>query len=171
VTVAIVVLTPPFLPTLLQSLRVLRFIRLARLLRLAPLFKLAFSFEGVRYATYFSLLVVITSSLGFESAEPNVGYLDSIYWAFGTMTTVGSGDTIPTTDEAKLLAMFVMLVGVGYFAVITGSIAQRFVAFGEEERAEERWRRAPARTCRPGSSRSRFAYVNSAMTSRRFERQ
>jgi voltage-gated potassium channel len=54
VSVAIVVLTPPFLPALLQSLRalrLLRIVRVARLLRLAPLFRLAFTLRGVRYAS------------------------------------------------------------------------------------------------------------------------
>lgn len=46
--VAIVVLTPPFLPALFQSLRVLRLLRVARLLRLAPIFKLAFSLRGLQ---------------------------------------------------------------------------------------------------------------------------
>jgi hypothetical protein len=50
VNVAVVVLTPPFLPALVQSLRVLRLLRVARLLRLAPIFKLAFTLRGFEYA-------------------------------------------------------------------------------------------------------------------------
>jgi hypothetical protein len=52
------------------------------------------------------------------------------------MTTVGYGDELPTTHEAKVLAMVLMLVGIGYFAVITGAIAERFIESGEEERIE-----------------------------------
>jgi voltage-gated potassium channel len=137
IAVAIVVLTPPFLPGLVQGLRVLRLLRLARVMQLAPLFKLAFSLQGLRYATFFTLLVVVTGATAFESIEPTYTYFDSIYWALGTMTTVGSGDVVPTTNEAKALAMVLMVVGIGYFAVITGSIAERFVARGEEERIEE----------------------------------
>lgn len=59
-----------------------------------------------------------------------------IYWAVSTMTTVGYGDELPTTVEAKWVAMFLMLVGIGYFAVVTGAIAERFVERGEEERVE-----------------------------------
>jgi voltage-gated potassium channel len=136
ITVAIVVLTPPFLPGLVQGLRVLRLVRVARVLQLAPLFKLVFSLQGLRYATFFTVLVVVTGAAAFESAEPQRTYFDAIYWALGTMTTVGSGDVVATTNEAKLLAMVLMVVGIGYFAVITGSIAERFVARGEEERLE-----------------------------------
>ena len=53
-----------------------------------------------------------------------------------TMTTVGYGDELPTTVESKLIAMALMLVGIGYFAVITGSIAERFIERGQEEQTE-----------------------------------
>ena len=134
--VAIVVLTPPFLPALYQSLRLLRLLRVARLLRLAPIFKLAFSLRGLQYATVFTLLVVLTGAAAFESAEPGKDYFDGIYWAVSTMTTVGYGDELPTTVESKLIAMALMLVGIGYFAVITGSLAERFIARGHEEQTE-----------------------------------
>jgi voltage-gated potassium channel len=137
ITVAIVVLTPPFLPGIVQGVRAVRLLQLARLLRLAPIFKLVFSLRGLRYATFFTLLVVVTGAAAFESTQSQYTYFDSIYWAVGTMTTVGSGNVVPTTNAAKLLAMALMVVGVGYFAVITGSIAQRFVAYGEDERVEE----------------------------------
>jgi voltage-gated potassium channel len=48
--VAIVVLTPPFLTSIVQSVRVLRLLRLARLLRLGPLVRMLFTHEGVQFA-------------------------------------------------------------------------------------------------------------------------
>jgi voltage-gated potassium channel len=106
-------------------------------LRLAPIFKLAFTLRGVEYASVFTLLVVLTGAAAFESAEPGKDYFDGIYWAVSTMTTVGYGDELPTTVEAKWIAMVLMLVGIGYFAVITGAIAERFIERGEEQRVEE----------------------------------
>jgi voltage-gated potassium channel len=141
--VAIVVLTPPFLPALLQSLRALRLVRLARLLRLAPIFKRAFTLRGLRYATVFTLLVVLTGAAGFENAEPGQDYFDGIYWAVTTVTTVGYGDVLPTTTEARVFAMVLMIVGIGYFAVITGAIAERFIERGQEEEVEAVEARAP----------------------------
>jgi voltage-gated potassium channel len=136
-SVAIVVLTVPLLPELVQGARAVRALRLARLLRHAPLFRLVFSLRGLRYATFFTVLVVLTGAAAFDSLESDATVLDSAYWALGEMTTVGSGDIVATTDGAKLLAMALMIVGIGYFAVITGSIAERFITVGVEARADE----------------------------------
>jgi voltage-gated potassium channel len=141
--VAIVVLTPPFLPALFQSLRALRLLRVARLLRLAPIFKRAFTLRGLRYATVFTLLVVLTGAASYENAEPGKDYFDGVYWTVSTMTTVGYGDELPTTVEAKVIAMLLMLVGIGYFAVITGSIAERFIERGQKEDVEALQAQAP----------------------------
>jgi voltage-gated potassium channel len=140
--VGIVLLTPPFLPALLQSLRALRLLRLtrvmrlARLLRLAPIFRLAFTLRGFRYTSAFAGLVVLTGAAAFQSAEPGKNYFDGIYWAITTMTTVGYGDELPTTIEGKCVSMSLMLVGIGYFAVVTGAIADRFIVRGAEAHVE-----------------------------------
>jgi voltage-gated potassium channel len=52
------------------------------------------------------------------------------------MTTVGYGDLSPQTNAGRVLAMFVMVVGIGFIALVTGAIAQRFLA-GEVEEIEE----------------------------------
>jgi voltage-gated potassium channel len=135
--VVIVVLTPPFLPSLFQGLRALRLLRLLRLLWLAPMFKLAFTLRGLQYASVFTLLVVLAGAAAFENAQPDKTYFDGVYWAVSTMTTVGYGDEVPTTVGARVIAMVLMVVGVGYFAVVTGAIAERFIERGEEEELEE----------------------------------
>ena len=137
-TLAIVVFTPPFLPAVFQGLRALRIFRLARLLRLAPMFKAAFSLRGVEYASVVTALVAVTGAAAFENAEPAKDYFDGFYWAVSTMTTVGYGDELPTTTESKVLAIVLMLVGIGYFAVVTGALAERFIGRGQEEDAEAR---------------------------------
>jgi voltage-gated potassium channel len=135
--VVIVLLTPPFLPSLFQGLRALRLLRLLRLLWLAPMFKLAFTLRGLQYASVFTLLVIFAGAAAFENAQPDKTYFDGVYWAVSTMTTVGYGDELPTTTAAKVIAMVLMVVGVGYFAVVTGAIAERFIERGEEEDIEE----------------------------------
>ncbi len=125
--VAIVFLTPPFLFAALQSIRVLRVLRLLRLFRFAPLARRMFSVEGVRYAALVAVLVLISGAEAFSSAEKfSIG--DSLYWGITTMTTVGYGDISPKHTTGKVIACTLMLVGIGFFAVITGAIAQRFLA-------------------------------------------
>lgn len=124
--VAIVVLTPPFLTNAVESVRVLRLLRLARFLRLAPLVRALFSPGGLRYAALLTGLTVVTGGAAFASVE-NISVGDGVYWAFTTMTTVGYGDITPTTPEGKVIAITVMLVGIGFAALVVGAFADRFI--------------------------------------------
>lgn len=130
--VAIVVLTPPFASSLLQSVRLLRLLRLVRLLRLAGLARTVFSLAGVRYAALLAILTAVAGAQAFATTE-NVPTDDALYWSISTMTTVGYGDVTPDTDAGRAIAVAVMLVGIGFVAILTGAIAQRFIAPTEED--------------------------------------
>jgi voltage-gated potassium channel len=133
--VAIVVLTPPFLAGF-AAVRLLRLLRLVRLLRLAPLARRVFSMKGLSYAALLAALTAVAGGAAFASIEKNASTADGVYWAVTTMTTVGYGDLSPHTTAGKAVAVVVMLVGIGFVAVLTGAIAQRFLA-GEVEREVE----------------------------------
>lgn len=126
--VVIVLLTPPFLPASLQAARLLRLARVLRLARIVLLGRRLFSAEGLRYA----VLVVSVAGLGggaaFAAVEKEHSTWDGVYWAFSTMTTVGYGDISPHTTLGKVLAVGLMFVGIGFVALLTGAIAERFVA-------------------------------------------
>ncbi len=132
--VVVVVLTPPFLPASLQALRVIRVLRLLRLLRLAQVARRSFSLVGLRYAAVLALITALGGGAAFASIEDNADTWDGVWWAVSTMTTVGYGDLYPHTDGGRVLAMLLMVVGIGFVAVLTGAIAERFVA--GEVRAE-----------------------------------
>ena len=57
---------------------------------------------------------------------PSIG--SGLWWAVQTVTTVGYGDTVPTSLTGRLVAVFVMLFGIGFLTVITASITSTFVA-------------------------------------------
>ena len=48
-------------------------------------------------------------------------YLDGLYWA--VTTPVGYGDE----RRGEVMAMFVMVVGIGFFAALAGALADRFI--------------------------------------------
>ena len=125
--VAIVVLTPPVSPAVLQSLRLLRLLRVVRLARFAPLMRSVFTIEGVRYAAFLAFVVFLGGAEAFATVE-NKSLGIGMYWAISTMTTVGYGDVTPHTTAGRIIAAAVMLVGIGFVAVVTGAIAQRFIA-------------------------------------------
>jgi voltage-gated potassium channel len=79
----------------------------------------------------------VAGGAGFAAVEKGYSTADGIYWALSTMTTVGYGDVTPETATGKMLAVVVMLVGIGFVAILTGAIAQRFVAEEVSEEAAE----------------------------------
>lgn len=56
------------------------------------------------------------------------------------MTTVGYGDISPETETGRVIAIVVMLVGIGFLAVLTGAVAERFLTTRVEEAADRRCR-------------------------------
>lgn len=139
--VVIVLLTPPFLPSSLQALRALRVLRLLRLLRLAQLARRTFSLDGLRYAAILAVLTAAVGGYAYSAAEsaqdPAPSVWDGVWWAVTTMTTVGYGDEYPTTTLGRVYAIGLMLVGIGFIAVLTGAIAERFLTGQIEEVAVE----------------------------------
>jgi voltage-gated potassium channel len=126
-SVVIVVLTPPFLPASLQSVRALRGLRILRLLRLAPVLRQTLSLEGVQYAAFLALMTVLAGGAGFAAVEKHRSTWDGVFWAVTTMTTVGYGDITPQTNAGRVIAIAVMVVGAGFFTLLVGAVAQRFI--------------------------------------------
>ena len=137
---AIVILTPPFLPPALQAARVFRLLRLLRLVRAGSLARRVFSTEGVRDAAVLTLVAVLGGGAAFaavEGSEQHLSGWDGVWWAIQTVTTVGYGDTKVMTDGGRIIAICLMITGIGFVAVLTASAAERFMRGrrAEEERA------------------------------------
>ncbi|WP_139491656.1 potassium channel family protein [Brevibacillus dissolubilis] len=117
-----------------QSLRLIRVLRIVILLQYAfhhwePVLRRNTFF----YVTFLTFSVVILASFAvyhFESAVPdpsmeNIG--DALWWSWVTTTTVGYGDITPKTPEGRLIAAVLMLVGISFLGVMTGTIASYFI--------------------------------------------
>lgn len=143
--VFIIVTSFPLLPGLLASVRLLRLARLGRVLRLLRLFRLAavvtrgmaatraiFTKRGLAYIIVLTLLVALGIGGVFAILEGS-DLADGLWWAIVTVTTVGYGDMFPITPAGRVAAALLMLLGIGFVALITASIAAHFVESQEEE--------------------------------------
>ncbi len=136
--VAIVILTPPFLPASMQAARVFRLLSLLRLLRLGVLVRRFLSTEGIRDAAVLAAMTVLGGGAAYAAVEKgqDLSAWDGVWWAIVTVTTVGYGDTFPQTDAGRIIAIVVMFVGIGFIAVLTAAAAERFLRVQRQERNE-----------------------------------
>jgi voltage-gated potassium channel len=130
--VLIVVLTPPFIPATFKLARALPIVRLVWLVAVANRLRNVFSLQGLRYAALIVFTVVVGGGVVFVAVEPgqDLSTWDGLWWAAETVTTVAYGDIYPTTALGRIVATVVMTAGIGFVALLTGALAQRFL-YGE----------------------------------------
>merc|ERR1719453_724636 len=49
-------------------------------------------------------------------------FIDSFYFSVTTLTTVGYGDLLPTTDGSKIFIMFFVFIGIGLVGAALGVV-------------------------------------------------
>jgi voltage-gated potassium channel len=54
-------------------------------------------------------------------------YPDALWWGIVTVTTVGYGDRFPVTAGGRVVAVILMLVGIGLIGVLTATVASVFI--------------------------------------------
>jgi voltage-gated potassium channel len=136
----LIVLVPIFRP--------LRVGRVLRLLRLLPLLGLSarvwyatraiLGRHGLPQAMFVGLLLILAGTVAITYAEHDAGgtidnFGTALWWAMTTATTVGYGDTSPVTPEGRGIAVFVMIVGITLFSLLTANAAAFFVEAQEDK--------------------------------------
>jgi voltage-gated potassium channel len=126
----VVLLTPPFLPAALQAARAVRLLRLFRFARAFRLLSRYYSLTGIRFIAGLVLFLVLGAGAAFADVERNYNLdsWDGVWWAMSTVTTVGYGDVSPHTAAGRAIAIALMIVGIGFVALLTAELAQRFMS-------------------------------------------
>ena len=141
--VAIVVVSVPFYGRLLSSLRLVRLARLMRVVRAAVIIGRSLQAERrlaptdvFRFAALGTIFLTVLAGAVQSTIDTHdfKTFWDGTWWAVVTVSTVGYGDVYPTSVAGRIVAMIVMLVGVGFLAVLTATIASFFV---KSDRSEE----------------------------------
>jgi voltage-gated potassium channel len=100
---------------------------------LARLLALIFSPRGLRVAIPMAVVVFVAVGAAFAAVEER-SLWDGLWWAFVTVTTVGDGDVVPVTTAGRILAIGLMLGGIGFLLVLAGALVEHFVSVEAEER-------------------------------------
>jgi voltage-gated potassium channel len=124
------------------------FIRLLRLVRIFALFgkgrRNIFNFVEKTHLNYilFTLILIVAAStiavLVLESSptdEINTP-LDALWYVVSTVTTVGYGDIVPVSPGGKALGIILMIIGVGFFSLLTATLSSYFMRDMESEEKE-----------------------------------
>ena len=141
----VVIVAIPFLRPLrvVRSARALRLLRAGRavafLSRSIVVGRQIASQHGLQYALLVGGVLIVACAGAVTVAERDAGgnindFGTALWWASTTVTTVGYGDTYPVTPEGRGVAIFLMLVGITLFSLLTATIAAFFVE--SRERAD-----------------------------------
>ncbi|BCN23173.1 potassium channel family protein [Vibrio alfacsensis] len=117
---------------LFHILRVILVLRSSRFL----LFQLRQNRRETTLASILLLMVVLitlgsSAMLFIEGNNPESNIQtgsDALWWAFVTISTVGYGDHYPVTAAGKVLAVLIIICGVGIFGMISGLITSLLTA-------------------------------------------
>lgn len=126
--------------SMFKALRVLKMTRLFKLTKLSKMFKLVVFFSKFKvridtfmktnnfnYVVYLTLITILLGTTVISLVE-KMSFGDALWWSFVTTTTVGYGDISPETTLGRITAATLMMVGIGFIGMLTGTIATFFLS-------------------------------------------
>lgn len=131
--------------SLFRITRILRIVKLTKLIKTLKFVKVAAVFSvlwrkikdilktnGFIYVLYSSAILILFSSIIMMFVE-NQSFEDALWWSIVTCTTVGYGDISPTTGFGRIVAIILMLFGIGLIGMLTGAITTYFTTPHKKE--------------------------------------
>lgn len=76
-------------------------------------------------------LAVLDAERASEAANITT-FGDALWWATATVATVGYGDFTPVTLEGRVVAVMLMIVGIGLVGTVTGAMASWLMQHGSK---------------------------------------
>lgn len=128
--------------------RAFRIARLTRVLKIAKISKIsrlaAYSLRfakkarvfldtnGFKYMLGLCCALIASGGVAIHYAE-GTSLEDGLWWAFVTSTTVGYGDISPSTNLGRIVAIILMITGIGLIGMLTSTITSFFFNVKKEE--------------------------------------
>ena len=117
--------------SMLRVFRTLKIFRLAKLSKVTRILSVSgrlfshckrfLNTNGLKYVLLVSALLIIIGG-GLVSIFEGMTFMDGMWWAFVTSTTVGYGDISPSTIPGRAIAIILMISGIGLIGSLTSSI-------------------------------------------------
>ncbi|WP_346354992.1 potassium channel family protein [Azotosporobacter soli] len=117
-----------------QGLRAVRLLRVLYMLRLfvytTRLFKritVVIKTNDFHHIIWFTASTIFFGAVAISYIE-DMAIDDALWWSFVTTTTVGYGDIAPQSGAGRLVAVCLMLIGIGFLSTLTGTVATYFLS-------------------------------------------
>jgi voltage-gated potassium channel len=124
--------------SLFRTARIIRILRLLKflsfLIRGYKRFSKFLNTNGLNYALFITSIILCIGTIAIKYTE-DMSFKDALWWTFVTITTVGYGDISPSTGMGRIIASFLMLVGIGCVGMLTGTIATFFIREPKENKS------------------------------------
>ncbi|HEY1564677.1 MAG TPA: potassium channel family protein [Gaiellaceae bacterium] len=95
--------------------------------------------RNLPYIAALTLLLVTVTGIAVHETDPGrfPNPWRGLWFAIVTVTTVGYGDTFPTSPVGRVVAAFLMVVGIGFLGLATAAIAGHFVNQDADDKHRE----------------------------------
>jgi hypothetical protein len=122
---------------LARLFRMVRVSRTVRHYRVAGIWSIAIANRAgsaLLAAVFLTIMVLQFGSMSMLRAEDGAADAnihsasDALWWSYVTVTTVGYGDRYPVTNNGRLVGIAMLTIGIGLFGVLTGFLANAFLA-------------------------------------------
>lgn len=118
---------------LFQGFRAARVLRLIYMLRAFAYLNRAYNelcmvlkTNHFNHILWFTFCTIFVGAISISYVDDmDIG--DAFWWSFVTTTTVGYGDIAPQSFGGRIIAVFLMLVGIGFLSTLTGTISSFFI--------------------------------------------